>query len=90
MLYQKINSGKRKINPNVQIIWTRASKDTSKVLFLKYAETNTNPTPELTWGLILGLARNFKEEIDNMFQGYWQTKIIVTGIAVLKSDALIT
>ena len=32
-------------------------------------ETNTNPTPELTWGLILGLARNFKEEIDNMYQG---------------------
>ncbi len=38
-------------------------------------ETNTNPTPELTWGLILGLARNFKEEIDNMYQGYWQTTI---------------
>ena len=38
-------------------------------------ETNTNPTPELTWGLILGLARNFKEEIDNMFQGYWQTTV---------------
>ena len=38
-------------------------------------ESNTNPTPELTWGLILGLARNFKEEIDNMYQGYWQTTI---------------
>ena len=38
-------------------------------------ESNTNPTPELTWGLILGLARNFKEEIDNMFQGYWQTTV---------------
>ena len=38
-------------------------------------ETNTNPTPELTWGLILGLARNFKEEIDNMYQGYWQTTV---------------
>ena len=36
---------------------------------------NTNPTPELTWGLILGLARNFKEEIDNMYQGYWQTTV---------------
>ena len=32
-------------------------------------------TTELTWGLILGLARNFKEEIDNMYQGYWQTTI---------------
>ena len=32
-------------------------------------------TAELTWGLILGLARNFKEEIDNMYQGYWQSTI---------------
>ena len=32
-------------------------------------------TTELTWGLILGLARNFKEEIDNMYQGYWQSSI---------------
>ena len=38
-------------------------------------DSNTNPTPELTWALILGLARNFKEEIDNMYQGYWQTTI---------------
>ena len=38
-------------------------------------DININPTPELTWGLILGLARNFKEEIDNMYQGYWQTTV---------------
>tara|TARA_B100000963_G_scaffold305185_1_gene279286 strand:+ start:1620 stop:2576 length:957 start_codon:yes stop_codon:yes gene_type:complete len=38
-------------------------------------DSNTNPTPELTWALILGLARNFKEEIDNMYQGYWQTSV---------------
>ena len=38
-------------------------------------EINTNPTCELTWALILGLARNIKPEIDNMFQGYWQTTI---------------
>ena len=38
-------------------------------------DININPTPELTWALILGLARNFKEEIDNMYQGYWQTTI---------------
>ena len=38
-------------------------------------EININPTPELTWALILGLARNLKEEIDNMYQGYWQTSI---------------
>ena len=38
-------------------------------------DTNIHPTPELTWALILGLARNFKEEIDNMYQGYWQTTV---------------
>ena len=38
-------------------------------------DSNINPTPELTWALILGLARNIKEEIDNMYQGYWQTTI---------------
>ena len=38
-------------------------------------DINANPTPELTWALILGLARNFKEEFDNMYQGYWQTTI---------------
>ena len=38
-------------------------------------EININPTAELTWALILGLARNVKEEIDNMYQGYWQTSI---------------
>ena len=38
-------------------------------------EINSHPTPELTWALILGLARNLKEEIDNMYQGYWQTSV---------------
>ncbi len=38
-------------------------------------EININPTCELTWALILGLARNLKPEIDNMFQGYWQTTV---------------
>ena len=38
-------------------------------------EINVNPTSELTWALILGLARNFKSEIDNMYQGYWQTTV---------------
>ena len=38
-------------------------------------EINVNPTCELTWALILGLARNIKPEIDNMYQGYWQTTI---------------
>ena len=38
-------------------------------------EINVNPTCELTWALILGLARNIKPEIDNMYQGYWQTTV---------------
>ena len=38
-------------------------------------EINSNPTAEITWTLILGLVRNMKQEIDNMFQGYWQTTI---------------
>ncbi len=44
-------------------------------IFVSGTESNTNPTPELTWALILGLARNLKEEIDNMYQGYWQTSV---------------
>ncbi len=38
-------------------------------------EINSNPTCELTWALILGLARNIKMEVDNMYQGYWQTTV---------------
>jgi len=38
-------------------------------------DINSNPTAELTWALILGLMRNMKQEIDNMFQGYWQNTI---------------
>ena len=38
-------------------------------------EINSNPAAEITWALILGLYRNMKLEIDNMFQGYWQTTI---------------
>tara|TARA_B100000941_G_scaffold281049_1_gene248089 strand:+ start:167 stop:1117 length:951 start_codon:yes stop_codon:yes gene_type:complete len=38
-------------------------------------EINSNPTAEITWTLILGLLRNVKQEIDNMYQGYWQTTI---------------
>ena len=44
-------------------------------IFVCGTEMNINPTPELTWSLILGLARNLKEEIDNMYQGYWQTTV---------------
>ena len=38
-------------------------------------EINPNPAAEITWALILGLLRNIKQEVDNMFQGYWQTTI---------------
>ena len=38
-------------------------------------EINSNPAAEITWTLILGLLRNVKQEIDNMFQGYWQNTI---------------
>ena len=38
-------------------------------------EINPNPAAEITWTLILGLMKNVKQEIDNMFQGYWQTTI---------------
>ena len=38
-------------------------------------EINKNPTSELTWALILGLARNLKTESENMYQGYWQTTL---------------
>ena len=38
-------------------------------------DINSNAPAEVTWALILGLVRNTKQEIDNMFQGYWQTTI---------------
>ena len=38
-------------------------------------EMHSNPTAELTWALILGLARNLREETENMYQGYWQTTL---------------
>jgi len=46
-----------------------------KNIIVSGTDINVNPTAELTWALILGLARNIKPEIDNMFQGYWQTTI---------------
>ena len=46
-----------------------------KKIIVTGTDSNLNPTPELTWALILGLARNFKTEIDNMYQGYWQSTI---------------
>lgn len=63
-----ITTGKR--NRSIDLEATKKRK-----IIVSGTEINSNPTPELTWGLILGLARNFKEEIDNMYQGYWQTTV---------------
>jgi phosphoglycerate dehydrogenase-like enzyme len=38
-------------------------------------DLGSNSTAELTWALILGLARNLREESENMYQGYWQTTL---------------
>ena len=46
-----------------------------KNIIVSGTDINVNPTCELTWALILGLARNLKSEIDNMYQGYWQTTV---------------
>ena len=46
-----------------------------KKIIVTGTEINVNPTVELTWTLILGLARNLKTETENMYQGYWQTTI---------------
>ena len=48
---------------------------TKRKIVVSGTEINVNPTCELTWALILGLARNIKPEIDNMYQGYWQTTV---------------
>ena len=49
-----ITSGMR--NRSIDLETTKEKK-----IIVCGTEMNTNPTPELTWGLILGLARNFKE-----------------------------
>jgi D-3-phosphoglycerate dehydrogenase len=38
-------------------------------------DLKSNSTVELTWALILELARNVREEAENMYQGYWQTTL---------------
>ena len=69
--------------PNLKYLMTSGMRN--KAIDLKVAkskniivcgtEINSNPAAELAWTLILGLARNIKQEVDNMFQGYWQTSI---------------
>ena len=69
--------------PKLRFIMTSGMRN--KAIDLDYAklkkvvvcgtEINPNPAAEITWALILGLFRNMKLEIDNMFQGYWQSTI---------------
>ena len=69
--------------PNLKYIMTSGMRnkaidfDTTKEkkIIVCGTEINSNPAAEVTWALILGLLRNMKQEIDNMFQGYWQTTI---------------
>jgi len=63
-----ITSGLR--NKAIDLVATKKRK-----IIVCGTEIGFSGTSELTWGLILGLARNFKEEIDNMYQGYWQSTI---------------
>ena len=69
--------------PNLKYIMTSGMRNNSinleetkkKGILVCGTEINPNPAAEITWTLILGLLRNVKQEIDNMFQGYWQTTI---------------
>jgi lactate dehydrogenase-like 2-hydroxyacid dehydrogenase len=46
-----------------------------KILVCGTDSSSNSSTAELTWALILGLARNLREEAENMYQGYWQTTL---------------
>ena len=69
--------------PNLKYIMTSGMRNNAinletarkKNIIVCGTEINPNPAAEITWALILGLYRNLKQEIDNMFQGYWQTTI---------------
>jgi phosphoglycerate dehydrogenase-like enzyme len=69
--------------PNLKYLMTSGMRNNAidieatkaKNIIVCGTEINPNPTAELAWTLILGLARNLKQEVDNMFQGYWQTSI---------------
>ena len=69
--------------PNLKYIMTSGMRNNAinletakkKNIIVCGTEINPNPAAEITWALILGLYRNMKQEIDNMFQGYWQSTI---------------
>ena len=48
---------------------------TKNKIVVSGTDINSNPAAEITWVLILGLLKNIRQEIDNMFQGYWQSTI---------------
>ncbi len=69
--------------PNLKYIMTSGMRNNAidfvaakdKNITVCGTDINSNPAAEITWALILGLLRNMKVEVDNMFQGYWQTTI---------------
>ena len=69
--------------PKLKYIMTSGMRNNSidfeevrkKKIIVCGTDINSNPAAELTWALILGLLRNIKQEVDNMFQGYWQSTI---------------
>ena len=69
--------------PNLKFIMTSGMRNKAidlsstkeKNIIVCGTEINPNPAAEITWLLILGLLRNIKQEVDNMFQGYWQSTI---------------
>ncbi len=69
--------------PNIKYIMTSGMRNNSidleetkkRNIIVCGTEINPNPAAEITWALILGLLKNVKQEVDNMFQGYWQTTI---------------
>jgi len=69
--------------PNLKYIMTSGMRNNAidliaaknRNIIVSGTEINSNPAAEITWALILGLFKNMKQEIDNMFQGYWQSTI---------------
>tara|TARA_A100001015_G_scaffold244582_1_gene280144 strand:- start:1088 stop:2035 length:948 start_codon:yes stop_codon:yes gene_type:complete len=69
--------------PNLKFIMTSGMRNNAidlietkkRKILVCGTDINPNPAAEITWTLILGLFRNVKQEIDNMFQGYWQTSV---------------
>jgi D-3-phosphoglycerate dehydrogenase len=63
-----ITSGMR--NKSIDFLTTKEKK-----ILVCGTDSGSNSTAELTWALILGLARNLRQESENMYQGYWQTTL---------------